>query len=240
MLAQALLEIGSLKVCHAKVFRIVETQEIAATTGLVDDLDEQYLLEQLLDQVKPSYREGTDKLHYLISTPFRYPPLKYGSRFGDLSMPSYFYASAAIDTTLAECAFYRFVFLQDMSVSFVKPIKSAHLTFSVVIESAAVADLTLVKSKEISALLKSPSDYSLTQQLGKVLIQKKGVKVIKFHSARDRLGINFAIAEPKVIVSTKPEICLNWICHSTLDKISFISKGRPPISFSSDSLRSLW
>ena len=88
MLAKILLEIGSLQSCNLNVFRIVETQEIAATTGLVDDLEEQHLLEQLLDKVKPSYREGTEKLHYLISTPFRYPPLKYGSRFGDITMPS--------------------------------------------------------------------------------------------------------------------------------------------------------
>ncbi|NQZ33766.1 MAG: RES family NAD+ phosphorylase [Oceanospirillaceae bacterium] len=233
-MAKILLEIGSLQSCNLNVFRIVETQEIAATTGLVDDLEEQHLLEQLLDKVKPSYREGTEKLHYLISTPFRYPPLKYGSRFGDITMPSYFYASECIETALAECAFYRLVFLHDMSVPFERPIKSGHMTFSVKIQSNAVADLTLVKSKDIATLLKSPNDYILTQQLGKVLIQEKGTKVIKFFSARDKLGINYAIAVPETIKSARPENSVNWICHSTLNKISFITKGGRPISFSID------
>jgi len=232
LLTTVLLEIGGLKTCSTKVFRIVETQEAAATTALVDDLDEQYLLEQLLDQVKPTYRAGTEKLHYLISTPFRYPPLKYGSRFGDITMPSYFYASEQIETALAECAFYRLVFLHDMAVAYEKPIKSNHIAFSVNIASEAVADLTAVKSKRIAALLRSPTQYSLTQQLGKVLTQEMGAEVIKFYSARDIAGINVAIAKPAVIKSTQPENSVNWMCHSTLNKISFITKGGRPISFS--------
>jgi hypothetical protein len=72
---------------------------------------EQDLLEQLLDETKPPYKEGTQQLHYLISTPFRYPPLKYGSRFGDRTMPSFFYASETPQTVLGECAYYRFAFM---------------------------------------------------------------------------------------------------------------------------------
>jgi len=237
VLEQALLEIGALRSCDLNVFRIVETQEIAATAGLVDDSNEQYLLEQLLDHVKPPYRQHTEKLHYLISTPFRYPPLKYGSRFGDITMPSYFYASEQIATALAESAFYRFVFLHDMSVPYNKTLKSGHMTFSVKIQSSGMADLTQVKSKGIATLLKSPSDYLLTQQLGKILTQEKAAQVIKFYSARDKSGINFAVAEAKVIKSTTPENSINWICHSALDKISFISKGCLPISFEIDGFR---
>ena len=86
MLQDAINELGKLTNYKTSVYRIVETQEYAATMNLVDDLEEQELLEQLLDEVKPPYKKGTQKLHYLISTPFRYPPLKYGSRFGDRTM----------------------------------------------------------------------------------------------------------------------------------------------------------
>jgi hypothetical protein len=79
----------------AKVWRMVETQETTATLGIVDSMEEQALLEQLLDQVKPPYREGTQGMHYLLKTAFRYPPLKYGSRFGTRLMPSFFYACEA-------------------------------------------------------------------------------------------------------------------------------------------------
>ena len=48
------------------------------------------------------------------------------------------------------------------------------MTFSVKIQSSCMADLTQVKSKEIASLLKSPSVYLLTQQLGKILTQEKG------------------------------------------------------------------
>jgi hypothetical protein len=90
MLSRVLSEMGDLQAFTADVSRIVETQEYAATTSLVDNLQEQSLLEQMLDKAKPDYREGTENRHYLISSPFRYPPLKHGSRFGDVTMPSFF------------------------------------------------------------------------------------------------------------------------------------------------------
>ena len=234
MIAKALLEIGKHKVCNIDVLRVVETQEYAATTGLVDDLEEQDMLEQLLDEVKPPYREGTQALHYLISTPFRYPPLQYGSRFGDITIPSYFYASEDVDTALAECAFYRFVFLNDITEPYGKSITSEHMSFSVHISSSFMSDLTLVSSKEITALLTSPSHYLFTQQLGKTLTQEHGTTVLRFYSARANNGINIAITEPHVITSAKPENNVNWICHTTAEKISFTSHGYRPISFAKE------
>jgi hypothetical protein len=62
-------------------WRVVESQHQVSTRKLVDTLEEQALLEELIDSAKP--RDTTNgRLHYLLSTPFRYPPLPYGSRFG--------------------------------------------------------------------------------------------------------------------------------------------------------------
>jgi hypothetical protein len=169
MLDRCLEEIGVPKKYSENVFRIVETQEYAATTKLVDDLDEQFLLEQMLDEIKPAYRDGTKELHYLISTPFRYPPLRYGSRFGDVTMPSYFYASEDIDTALAECAFYRFAFLTDMEKAYLKPVNSEHMSFSVKASTNKMSDTTLVRSSDIKERLTSPLDYQFTQVLGRTL-----------------------------------------------------------------------
>jgi hypothetical protein len=73
------------------LLRMVESQEQIATNRLVDALDKQQLLEELLEGTKPDYRPGTRHLHYLLATPFRYPPLRHGSRFGRRSEPALFY-----------------------------------------------------------------------------------------------------------------------------------------------------
>ena len=90
------------------------SQEQIATLGYVDTLAEQALLEQMLDDVKPPYRADTDGLHYLLKTPFRYPPLKWGSRFGRIHEPGIFYGGCSTEATLAEAAYYRFVFWYSM------------------------------------------------------------------------------------------------------------------------------
>lgn len=77
------------------LYRLVESQEQIATRQLVDTLEEQALLEEMLETVKPSYPGRLDHLHYLLKTPFRYPPLKWGSRFGRTFEPSIFMVAAA-------------------------------------------------------------------------------------------------------------------------------------------------
>jgi len=230
MLKQAIGEVGELTNYLGRVFRIVETQEYAATTGLVDNHQQQDILEQLLDEVKPDYREGTQSLHYLISTPFRYPPLAYGSRFGDATMPSYFYASEQLATALAEFAFYRFAFLNDMLVPYSKTISSEHMSFSVAVRTTKMADLTSIKSREIEERLTSPHDYQFPQQAGRELIAN-GALMLRYYSARCDSGINVAISTPLEITSKAPEQNINWICLSTASSISINAPGHSPRYF---------
>jgi len=67
-------------------WRVVEAQHQVSTRKLVDTAAEQSLLEELIDGVKPPDRTG-GALHYLLATPFRYPPLRHGSRFGGAINP---------------------------------------------------------------------------------------------------------------------------------------------------------
>lgn len=60
-------------------WRMVEAQHISSSRDLVESREEHDLLEQLLENTKPII---SNTKHYLIFTPFRYPPLAYGSRFG--------------------------------------------------------------------------------------------------------------------------------------------------------------
>tara|TARA_R110000737_G_scaffold281832_1_gene288456 strand:- start:1093 stop:1836 length:744 start_codon:yes stop_codon:yes gene_type:complete len=233
MLSQALKEIGPHQAYSDRVYRIVETQEYAATSSLVNTLEDQDLLEQLLDNVKPAYKAGTEKLHYLISTPFRYPPLQYGSRFGSILVPSFFYASENISTTLAECAYYRFVFLDDIKIPYTKPVRSEHMTFGVNIKTDKMSDVSNIASDEIINRVMSPFDYRFTQQIGQALTQDSDTLVIRFQFIRDKAHkANVAIAEPKAITSKKPLDNMNWICQTTLSTISFNAYGESPVSFS--------
>ena len=64
----------------------------SSTMALVDTLDEQHVLERLLDDGKPPVPDGRRALHYLLFTPFRYPPPPGGSRFRGPNDPGVFYA----------------------------------------------------------------------------------------------------------------------------------------------------
>ncbi|MFT4937690.1 MAG: hypothetical protein ACI88A_000708 [Paraglaciecola sp.] len=217
---------------HRNVYRLVETQEIAATTNLVDDLDEQYLLEKMLDEVKPAYRNGTEEMHYLLKAPFRYPPLKHGSRFGSRFSPSYFYAGEDQNTTLAEVAYYRFVFLSHMQISYEKSVRSEHMMYRVAVKSARVVDLSSDDFDHIRTKLVSPDSYVVSQQVGQWLVEKKQIEVIRYCSARHEEGINVAIALPHALHSNEPEKCQSWLCLVQKNKVSFTRMGGlEPISF---------
>ena len=73
-------------------WRVVEAQHQVSTRKLVDSADEQILLEELIERVKPADRTG-GRWHYLLATPFRYPPLRHGSRFGGRHEPGIWYGS---------------------------------------------------------------------------------------------------------------------------------------------------
>ncbi|MBL1294479.1 MAG: RES domain-containing protein, partial [Thiotrichales bacterium] len=53
-------------------WRVVEHQYTVSTRKLVDTKDEQSILEDILEASKPPYPKATEKLHYLLKTPFRY------------------------------------------------------------------------------------------------------------------------------------------------------------------------
>ncbi len=209
---------------RADVWRVVESQEHAATLEIVDDLAEQELLEQLLDDVKPRYRTGTEGMHYLLKTAFRYPPLKWGSRFGTQVMPSYFYGSEEPQTALSECAYYRFLFLDDMSEPYSYPIRSEYALFKSLAASSSCLDLTSSVFDKSRQQFESPQNYDYSQAIGKWAYDRGDVEIIRFNSARRKDGINLAIASPKAIRSKKPTAQQRWLCLTKADSVSFSSR----------------
>lgn len=94
-------------------WRAVESQHVTSTRKLVDSDDEQQVLEALIDTAKPPWPLGRRfvGLHYLLATPFRHPPLRYGSRFGMRRERGIFYCAEAQSTVFAEKAYYVLLFL---------------------------------------------------------------------------------------------------------------------------------
>ena len=92
-------------------WRVVEAQHQVSTRKLVDSADEQILLEELIDRAKPPYTTPA-RLHYLLATPFRYPPLRHGSRFGRRHERGIWYGSSTRRAAFAEISYYRLLFLR--------------------------------------------------------------------------------------------------------------------------------
>lgn len=227
-----LAEAGGLVSYDNDVFRIVETQERSATRTLVDDLDEQSLLEDIIDGYKPPNRDGYDTYHYLIATPFRYPPLKHGSRFGSREEHSFYYASEEVETCLAEAAYYRFVLFDGMESPYQEKVVSEHQYFSVRAQTTSAVDLASITDKDMQAVLTSKLDYNATQKIG-TWLRNHGAKLIRFRSARAKQGVNVAIDNIAVIVSPVPENSTNVLCetHAVEGTVRFSIPKRFPILF---------
>lgn len=176
-------------------------------------MDEQALLEQLLEQGKPPPRPGSDNLHYLLMTPFRYPPLRHGSRFGRRHEPSIFYGAHRVETVLAEAAFYRLVFLAGMASAPPRPIRSQHTLFSAAYRSTKGLQLHQAPFDRHRALLTNPVDYAATQRLGSAM-RRAGALAFEFRSARDRDGgINVGLFQPSALASNRPDQQEPWFCE---------------------------
>ena len=169
------------------LFRLVENQEQIATRDLVaGDLDKQAVLETLLEPSKPPRVPGTERFDYLLATPWRYPPLRYGSRFGRRFEPSLFYGGCSATTALAESAYYRWVFLFDMETH-PDSLHSQHTLYQARYRSERGLRLQQPPFADYEAILTHKSDYQETQVLGSAL-RAVGVEAFEYKSARDPAG----------------------------------------------------
>ena len=208
-----------------EVLRLVESQEQVATSRLVATLAEQELLEALLEASKPPVPRGALKLDYLLATPFRYPPLRHGSRFGGRHEPSLFYGSRSLGTVLAESAYYRFVFLQGMATPPPAALRTQHTLFGAKLRARCGYALHRPPFDDFRAELTSPADYTATQALGRALRQA-GADAIEYVSARDEAGgLNVALYAPTAFARPAPTFKEEWLCETRADEVSFYARG---------------
>jgi hypothetical protein len=214
------------------LLRLVESQEQVATNRLVSSLDRQALLEEMLDATKPPLRPGSERLHYLLATPFRYPPLKHGSRFGGRSEPSLFYGSLDTRTVLAEAAYYRFVFWHGMTTPPAGKLDTQHTLFGAAYRTAQGLQLQAPPFADHRAVLASPSDYRASQALGTAM-RVAGIEAFEFVSARDpQGGLNVALFTPRAFARREPVSQDAWLCELSGARVRFrAARGRELYDF---------
>ena len=208
---------------NLKLYRVVENQEEVATTLITSNKEEQAILEDLLEHSKPAQTLDLSKRHYLIKTPFRYPPLSHGSRFGKISEPGLFYGSTDATTALAEVAYYRFLFLadiEDASALTLHKLQSSHSLFYVQAHSEKSIGLIAPPFAAHQEAISATADYHTSQQLGSAM-RDAGIEVFNFYSARVPEKVNGGVFAHRAIKSRSPRSIEHWQCLTQQHRVVF-------------------
>lgn len=217
---------------HTKAFRVVEIQTRKAILKLVD-ADEAEILDVLLEVSKPPVPHVAEELDVLAYTPFRYPPLRHGSRFGVPTERGIWYGSEILKTAFCESAYYKFRFFEESPAlrkegSIVYDLTS----FQAQISSKKGIDLCSPAFRKMRKKISSPLTYRHSQTIGKNF-RSQGVEVLKFFSSRatESHVRNFAVFAPTAI--SKPSSLSHWICRWEADVISICAydKNKSPQIF---------
>lgn len=209
--------------CQA--WRVVENQMQSTTRPLVDSVAEHDLLEELLEQTKPLQLLTEIEYHYLLKTPFRYPPLKYGSRFGTEDKRGIWHGSFAVKTALTEVGYYRMRFLKDTEAK-IDFLFLTFTAFSVNIKSEHGLDLSQAPFNNYKDKISDPTTYQYSQHLGNCM-REHGVNVFYYFSARDvDSSLNVGVFSPIAFASKKPNSDQQtWNCFCTKEKVEFLNSS---------------
>jgi len=204
---------------RGRLWRAVEAQHRAATMRLVDNLAEQEVLEKLLEDSKPPVPAPAAGLHYLLATPFRYPPRHPGgSRFRAATDPGVFYGATEVRTACAELGYWRWRFLLD-SPALPQLAPVPHTLFRCRVEGVAI-DLRVAPLNRDRLLWTSRDDYSHCQRLGQAAREAK-LDVIRYRSVRDpRGGACAAVMTPSALQSP-PDTEQSWHLAVTRTRVTW-------------------
>jgi hypothetical protein len=193
------------------LWRVVEAQHRVSTMKLVDTLAEQRVLESLIDASKPPLPPECRRLHYLLSTPFRYgAPYPEGSRFRRAGFTSgVFYASRTVTTAIAELAFHRLLFYADSPGTPWPSDAGDYTAFSSRFRTHSALDLTAPPLSADRARWTDPTDYAACQALADTAREAE-VDVLRYASARDAHGINVALLSCRAFAAVAPLQRQTW------------------------------
>jgi len=210
---------------RAAPWRAVEAQHIISTRKLVDSDAEHEILEDLIESAKPALPPGREfeGLHYLLVTPFRYPPLRHGSRFGARHERGIWYGSDVVETALAEAAYYRLLLFEGSSGK-LAPLTLEMSLFQAWVQARIAVDLTKAPFLKYRPAISSPASYAESQKLGHDM-RSNGVEAFRYFSARDPAGgTNVAVFSPRAFARKSPSPQQNWFCTVTPGTVEFTKK----------------
>lgn len=212
-------------------WRVVETQEVAATRDITRSAEDQHRLEELLDASKPLVPADCQGLSYLLMTPFRYPPLEYGSRFGSTRERGIFYGSAELRTAFGETAVYFWLFQSGpITVGPLKTVRDQRTAFSVRLASQKALDLGAESFADVTEKVCDPASWQYSQKLGAQL-RAAGTEFFWYPSARVVKGKNIAVFSPAAFAVKEPERQLHWHIRLNSETCWFGLPGNDSIEF---------
>jgi|FLOH01.1.fsa_nt_gi hypothetical protein len=196
---------------QAPAWRLVEAQHVVSTLSLVDNLEEQTLLEDILEETKPPIPVDCQHLDYLLSTPFRYRPYPYGSRFRKPGLtPGVWYGAEQPETAVAEMVFYRFLFYAESPDTPFPDHPADYTAFSVGVGTASALDLTAGALDDDREIWTDPVDYVACQDLADTA-REVGAEIIRFQSVRDPAGgANLAVLTCGAFRDSAPVSRQSW------------------------------
>jgi len=199
------------------LWRAVEAQHVVSTMPLVDSLDEQAVLEAVLDAGKPAVPAEARHLHYLLFTPFRYPPSPWGSRFRASHDPGVFYGADEIRTACAELGYWRWRFLND-SPALPRIDARAQTLFQVSVHTDGIA-LDAPPFDKDSAQWTHPDNYEACQAFCRVA-RDAGLGMIRYTSVRDpEHGPCGAVLTPRAFANPLPLATTTWMLTVRRDRV---------------------
>ncbi|MGE3318756.1 MAG: RES family NAD+ phosphorylase [Candidatus Berkiella sp.] len=216
-----------------QAWRIVEDQSKSYTRKFVDTAHEHEVLEKLIEESKPAIKYYGDEAffrnnHYLIFTPFRYPPLKWGSRFGTRPERALLYAAKDIETAMSEKAFYKLAFLQ-ASEGNIGGTTLLSTAFKLNVESSQYIDLCAAPFKKYEDQISAKDNYEFSQNLGKKMRNNK-VECFQYKSARSKKeSNNIGVFSPKALVNNASieSTFVYFNCYSTKEVVEFSARSNP-------------
>lgn len=204
-------------------WRAVEGQHVVSTMALVDSLAEQHALERILDEGKPPVPPGAARLHYLLFTPFRYPPPPGGSRFRGPVDPGVFYAAEEVRTACAELGYWRWRHLCDSPGIDAMPTKP-QTVFRAKVAGVSV-DLRKPPFDADRARWTDPADYGACQAFGRAA-REAAVRVIRYESVRDPgRGACCALLHPDAFAAREPVDAQTWWLSVFRDRVVWQRSG---------------
>jgi hypothetical protein len=179
-------------------WRAVEAQHKNATMALVHgNSNDQKLLEDILEESKPVLPENAKRLHWLLSTPFRYwPPQPAGSRFRRRTDPGVFYGAEDRKTSCAECGYWRLQVWLDSEGLSKHPTSVPVTLFEFRAATERSIDLTQPPLVSDHARWTSPTDYSATQAVAESA-RSAAVELFRYASVRNPGGRCLALLSPE-------------------------------------------